>query len=121
MTCANKSLKHTLTHIHTHTERNINTRSILDSILSLQPIRGQALVPISQSEARLWRLLANQRSGSGAHQMGASLLVLRSGALNCRLILGGVVKPHPPGAGPTPRSMSGGGGRGGTPERGRLW
>lgn len=53
-------------------------------------------------------------------QMGVSLLLfLRSGALNCRLIRGGVVKPHPPCGGPTPSSMSAGGGR--APERGRLW
>lgn len=50
--------------------------------------------------------------------MGVSLLFLRSGALNCRLILGGVVKPHPPGGGPAPSSMSGGGGGA---WRGKLW
>lgn len=47
------------------------------------------------------------------------MLFLRSGALNCRLIRGGVVKPHPPCGGATRNSMSGGGG--GIPERGRLW
>lgn len=57
-------------------------------------------------------------------QMGVSLLCLRSGALNWRLILGGVVKPHPPamggGGGAATTSSSGGGGPGG-PGRGKLW
>lgn len=52
-------------------------------------------------------------------QIGVSLLFLRSGALNCRLILGGVLKPHGPGGGTMPSSMSAG--RGGAPGRGRLW